>query len=161
MSELICITNRALCKDDFLSRIGQIAAAHPDRIILREKDLPEPEYTALAEQVMEICRKYGVTCTLHSHPEAAQKLGAQSLHLPLPLLQSCRIFHFGTLSMTHEGVRAATKAAIAAAKAAGVPFAAAGWAYDIPEIEQFMRKHCGLYFKTVEALRNYLFEENP
>ena len=39
--------------------------------------------------------------------------------LPLPLLQSCRIFHFGTLSMTHEGVRAATKAAVAAAKAAG------------------------------------------
>ncbi len=43
------------------------------------------------------------------------------------------------------------------AKAAGVPFAAAGWAYDIPEIEEFMRKNCGLYFKTVEALRQYLF----
>ena len=35
------------------------------------------------------------------------------------LLQGCRIFHFGTLSMTHPGVRAATKAAVAAAKAAG------------------------------------------
>ena len=39
--------------------------------------------------------------------------------LPLDLLKDCRIFHFGTLSMTHEGVRAATKAAIAAAKEAG------------------------------------------
>ena len=44
------------------------------------------------------------------------------------------------------------------AKAAGIPFAAAGWANDIPEIEQFMRKNCGLYFKTVDALREYLFE---
>ena len=43
------------------------------------------------------------------------------------------------------------------AKAAGVPFAAAGWANDIEKIEQFMRKNCGLYFKTVEALRQYLF----
>ena len=34
-------------------------------------------------------------------------------------VRSCRIFHFGTLSMTHPGVRAATKAAVAEAKAAG------------------------------------------
>jgi len=31
------------------------------------------------------------------------------------------------------------------AKAAGVPFAAAGWANDIPQIERFMRENCGLY----------------
>lgn len=43
------------------------------------------------------------------------------------------------------------------AKAAGVPFAAAGWANDIEKIETFMRKNCGLYFKTVEELREYLF----
>ena len=39
--------------------------------------------------------------------------------LPLDMLQSCRIFHFGTLSMTHDGVREATKAAVKAAKKAG------------------------------------------
>ena len=44
------------------------------------------------------------------------------------------------------------------AKAAGVPFAAAGWANDIPQIEQFMRKNCGLYFKTVKELRAHLFD---
>ena len=43
------------------------------------------------------------------------------------------------------------------AKAAGVPFAAAGWANDIEEIERFMRENCGLYFKTVPELRDYLF----
>ena len=43
------------------------------------------------------------------------------------------------------------------ALSAGVPFAAAGWANDIPEIEAFMRKNCGLYFKTIEELKDYLF----
>jgi len=43
------------------------------------------------------------------------------------------------------------------AKAAGVPFAAAGWANDIPQIENFMRNNCGLYFKTVKELKAYLF----
>ena len=35
------------------------------------------------------------------------------------LLQGTKIFHFGTLSMTHEGVRAATKKALKIAKEAG------------------------------------------
>ena len=39
--------------------------------------------------------------------------------LPLELLGDTRIFHFGTLSMTHEGVRSATRKAIAAAKEGG------------------------------------------
>lgn len=39
--------------------------------------------------------------------------------LPLDMIASCRIFHFGTLSMTHEGVRKATLKAIDVAKANG------------------------------------------
>ena len=39
--------------------------------------------------------------------------------LPEPLIKEARIFHFGTLSMTHEGVRQATKKAIRIAKEAG------------------------------------------
>lgn len=39
--------------------------------------------------------------------------------LPLELIADCRIFHFGTLSMTHEGVRKATRKAIQTAKESG------------------------------------------
>lgn len=39
--------------------------------------------------------------------------------LPLDMIANCRIFHFGTLSMTHEGVRKATLKAIEVAKANG------------------------------------------
>ena len=39
--------------------------------------------------------------------------------LPMEMIENTRIFHFGTLSMTHEGVRKATLKAIEAAKKAG------------------------------------------
>ena len=44
------------------------------------------------------------------------------------------------------------------ARPCGVPFAAAGWANDIPEIEGFMRQNCDRYFKTVAELAAYLFD---
>ena len=42
------------------------------------------------------------------------------------------------------------------ARAAGVDFAAVGWANDIPEIERFMRRNCRMYFKTVAELAAFL-----
>ncbi len=39
--------------------------------------------------------------------------------VPVGLIQDSKIFHFGTLSMTHEGVRAATKKALRIAKESG------------------------------------------
>ena len=39
--------------------------------------------------------------------------------LPMDMLRDTRIFHFGTLSMTHEGVRRATVKAVETARAAG------------------------------------------
>ena len=44
------------------------------------------------------------------------------------------------------------------AVSAGVPFAAAGWANDIPGIESFMRENSDLYFKTTDELRKHLFD---
>lgn len=45
-------------------------------------------------------------------------------------------------------------------RACGVPFAAAGWANDVPEIEGFMRKNCDFYFKTVPQLDAFLDAAN-
>ena len=42
------------------------------------------------------------------------------------------------------------------AKAAGADFAAAGWGYDVPVIEEFMRNNCDYYLKTVKELRSCL-----
>ena len=128
MSDIICITNRTLCRGDYLSRIRQIAAAHPDRIILREKELPDADYAVLAQQVMAVCRQYGVTCTLHSHPETAQKLGAQSLHLPLPVMKTLS----GDLrrQFSEIGVSCHSPAQVREAEALGASYLIAGHIFE-------------------------------
>ena len=83
MFEIICVTNRLLCRSGFLEQIARIAASGADGIILREKDLPESEYARLAASVMRICLEHGVRCVLHSYDKAAARLRAGGLHMPL------------------------------------------------------------------------------
>ena len=55
--------------------------------------------------------------SFYRNPGADMMLSADEL--PMPMLEDCRIFHFGTLSMTHEGVREATEQAVRHAKTSG------------------------------------------
>lgn len=55
--------------------------------------------------------------SFYRNPGADMMLRADELKEEL--LKDTRLFHFGTLSMTHEGVRSATKKAVATAKEAG------------------------------------------
>ena len=87
----ICVTNRTLCRDDFLTRIDHIAKKGvADAILLREKDLTEREYLELAEKVLSICKAPNRRCILHTYYKAAKELGCKEIHLPLPLLQKMR-----------------------------------------------------------------------
>ena len=45
------------------------------------------------------------------------------------------------------------------ARAAGVPFAAACWAYDVPEIRAFMEENCENAFEDPAELERFLFGE--
>ncbi len=87
MSEILCVTNRALCHGAFLDRVEALAAARPAGILLREKELPEREYRQLARQVLKLCQRAGVPCILHSFVDAAAVLNAPALHVPLPVLR--------------------------------------------------------------------------
>lgn len=87
MFDIVCVTNRTLCKGDFLQRIAEIAAAKPQSIILREKDMSEDAYTELARSVTDICSAAAVPCTLHSFVQSAVLLGAERIHLPLFVLR--------------------------------------------------------------------------
>lgn len=60
MFKIICVTDRKSCKEDFLTRIEKIASAKPDRIIYREKDIPEKYYRQTAKKIGTICSKYDV-----------------------------------------------------------------------------------------------------
>lgn len=87
MCNIICVTNRKLCKEDFLERIEKIAMAGPKAIVLREKDLSLDEYECLAKRVVDICDKYNIECILHYYSEVAKRLNVKSIHLPMFLLK--------------------------------------------------------------------------
>jgi fructokinase len=57
--------------------------------------------------------------SFYRNPGADMMLSEADVEQCKALLADTEIFHFGTLSMTHEGCRAATRKAIAMAKAAG------------------------------------------
>ena len=44
------------------------------------------------------------------------------------------------------------------ARSAGIDFAAAGWAYNVPMIEEFMRAHSDYYLGDVKQLEKLLFD---
>lgn len=77
MSKIICVTNRKLVKEDFLSRIEKICRFSPYAVLLREKDLPQDEYLKLAESVKKICDFYNVHFISHTF------LSGKFLHMPL------------------------------------------------------------------------------
>lgn len=113
MSDVIFVTDRKQCGEDFLLRLERLAAAHPAGIILREKDLSEAEYRRLAAGALEICSRYSVPCILHGFAETAASLGADAIHLPLgkleaidPELKRC----FKTIGASCHSVEDAVKA---------------------------------------------------
>lgn len=83
---VICVTHRLLCPDDFLERLDRIAAQHPYSIVLREKDLSESEYEALARDCLRICQKHAVPLNLNSQIAVARRIGCDGIHLPFHLL---------------------------------------------------------------------------
>lgn len=113
MSDIICVTNRKLCVENFAERIEKIAAYHPAGIILREKDLQPEEYRELAKQAMDICIKYDTRCILHKFVDVAIELKADAIHLPLHILRGMSLAqkkHFKHLGASCHSVEDALEA---------------------------------------------------
>jgi thiamine-phosphate pyrophosphorylase len=83
VSKILVVTNRRLCQENFLNRIEKLSKMAIEGIILREKDLSECNYEALAKEVLLICRRYGKKCILHSFPDVALRLDVKNIHLSL------------------------------------------------------------------------------
>lgn len=128
MYNIICVTNRALCQEDFFIRLKKIASCRPFGMILREKDLSETKYKELARQALDICNTYQVPCILHSYAKAAIELNANSIHLPLSLLSKLtdeqkKSFH--TIGASCHSVKEAK-----AAEQLGCTYITAGHIFD-------------------------------
>lgn len=90
MYRVLAITNRKLCKEDFLTQIKKIARSNVESIILREKDLTEKEYYQLASQVIDICEHYKKRCILHTYIDVALNMKIANIHLPLTIaIEQC------------------------------------------------------------------------
>jgi len=85
---LICVTNRKLCKDDFLNRINQIGKGKPHGIMLREKDLSIPEYEYLALKIKEICDVNQIPLIINQNIGIAARLKLSNIHLSMSDLRT-------------------------------------------------------------------------
>lgn len=135
LNRLVCITNRHLFEhietaggqSSFLARLERIAAAHPAAIVLREKDMEEGAYEVLARDVQRICRRHQVPFIAHTYARVAVHLGADGLHLPLPLLR--RLRESGEALPAHLGTSCHSLADVREAKRLGCSYLIAGHIY--------------------------------
>lgn len=125
---ILAVTSRKLCTGDFGQQAARVGSRHPQALILREKDLSPEAYGKLARQIAAICRQYDVPLILHNFPQVAEALGAEGLHLPLPLLRALaaaqrqRWLYLGTSCHSVDDVREAV--------ALGCTYLVAGHIYE-------------------------------
>lgn len=79
---IIAVTNRKLCRDDFVKRVRSIMDAKPYVAVLREKDLTDYEYQKLAEEIIDGNDKYSHIISLN-RPHIAAALGVVNVHLTI------------------------------------------------------------------------------
>ncbi len=82
-NKIICVTNRRLCKIPLEEQLEKLAVKGVSRVILREKDLSEEEYLALAKKIALVP---GIELMIHSFPNVARALSISRLHLPFNML---------------------------------------------------------------------------
>jgi thiamine-phosphate pyrophosphorylase len=109
-NKIVCVTNRALCPRPFEEQIPRVAAAGVKRLILREKDLTEREYTVLAERVYESCLRCGIDLIIHNYPQAARDLKIGKIHMPLSLLTADICAEFDSVGSSVHSADEARKA---------------------------------------------------
>lgn len=79
---VIAVTNRKLCRDNFVRRVRSIMDAEPYVAVLREKDLTDYEYQKLAEEIIAGNDKYRYIISLN-RPHIAAALGVVNVHLTI------------------------------------------------------------------------------
>ena len=99
---LLCVTNRSLCRGDFLEQFARVVDLRPAGILLREKDLSEAEYAALARRVSPMCAQAGIPLIVHTHVAVARELNCRQVHLTLPALQALSAAERDALAVEFE-----------------------------------------------------------
>lgn len=88
MFDIYCVTNRNLCRGNFLERMEKILQTPVRGIILREKDMDEKDYRRLAQKVLKLCKEQEKELIVHTYISTAKELGCTSFHAPLSVLRA-------------------------------------------------------------------------
>lgn len=123
MFKIICVTDRKLCKEDFLARIEKVASARPDRIIFRDKDCSDEEYAEFAFRVLEISIKYGVSCSVCRNLDFCN-----NIHMTMPMLQHTHLKDMNFINLAGASVHSIEEAV--EAKKMGVDYVIAGHIFE-------------------------------
>lgn len=110
---IIAITNRELCAEPLPTRIVKLCAAGIDRVIVREKDLPERDYLTLMRDILhELPPDQRDKVVVNTFADVAQELGIPSVQLPLPELNDHSDFshEFHEVGVSVHGVSEAVLA---------------------------------------------------
>lgn len=87
---IYAITNRKLIsggEEVYFKQIEKIAAAKPDGMILREKDMAPEDYEVYAKRCREICDAWETPLILNHFWEIGEKLDIRRLHLSMPVFR--------------------------------------------------------------------------
>ena len=109
-------------KTAFIGKVGKDSFGKELKSVLEEVGI-DSEYLYMDEEVhttLALVHTYSDgdrEFSFYRNPGADMMLTEEEI--PEELIQESKVFHFGTISMTHEGVRAATKKALDIAKKSG------------------------------------------
>ncbi len=81
---IIAVTDRKIStRHDFLEQIENVADALPDMIILREKDLSEPNYRYLAVECARLCGNRGIRFCVNKFVKTAHALELDDIQISM------------------------------------------------------------------------------
>ncbi|MDE5620733.1 MAG: thiamine phosphate synthase [Ruminococcus sp.] len=152
MFKIICVTDRNLCREDFLTRIEKIASAKPDRIMFRDKDCKDDDYVKTAFKILEISDKYGVSCSMYRKFEKFS-----NIHMTMPMLQHIRLSDMNFINLAGTSVHSVDEAV--EAEKMGVDYVIAGHIFETsckpdlaPRGLEFLKQVCNAVKIPVYAI---------
>ncbi len=155
----ICVTNRHLASGNFLDRIEIVlnGGCAPDILILREKDLWEREYAALAKKISKLCANAGTEFIIHTFKETAEKLGEKKIHLSMSALEDMSEDERAKFDVIGASIHSKEEAARAAKL--GTSYVVAGHIFETdckkgkePKGTGFLKEICGMLSIPVYAI---------
>ena len=165
----VAVTNRHLCNGELLPQIELICKMGVSSVILREKDMTEKEYEALAEKAIAVGNKYNTPIILHSFVKVAEGLNNKAIHLSMPdfvKMKNNKDGHYKDLSsFSIIGVSTHTLEEALEAESMGASYITVSHIYATeckkglePKGTDFLKEVCGAVKIPVYALGGIDFE---